>query len=100
MIEKIDECKTYPENSSTTKVGEHTSPDFSMCTISSFESIENTHDLYIGKDCRKTLCTSLREHAMKMNNFKKKKNWVIIKWTAEPISKIKNMLYLSKKIWR
>ena len=39
LIEKIVGCKTSPENSSTTKVGEHIPSDFSMSTISSFTSI-------------------------------------------------------------
>ena len=47
---------------------------FSMSTISLFRSIENKHDVYRGKDCMKKFCESLREHAMKIINFKKKKN--------------------------
>ena len=39
LIEKIDECKNIPENSSTTKAGEHIPSGFSMSTISSFKSI-------------------------------------------------------------
>ena len=44
-----------------------------MSTISSFRSIENKHDVYKGKDCMKKFCASLREHIMKIINFKKKK---------------------------
>ena len=33
LIEKIDEYKNNPENSSTTKVGEHITSSFSMYTI-------------------------------------------------------------------
>ena len=45
----------------------------SHLTISSFKSRENKHNVYRGKDCMKTFCESLREHAMKIINFKKKK---------------------------
>ena len=38
-----------PENSFTTKVGEHISLGFSMSTISSIKNIENEHDVYRGK---------------------------------------------------
>ena len=31
------------------------------------------HDVYRGKGCMKKFCESLREHAMKISNFKKKK---------------------------
>ena len=43
-----------------------------MSTISSFRSIEK-HDVYRGKDCMKRFCEFLREHVMKIINFKKKK---------------------------
>ena len=56
-----------------TKVRKHIPSGFSMSTISSFRSIENKHDLCKGKDCMKRFCESLREHAMKIINSKKKK---------------------------
>ena len=46
LIEQINGCKNYPENSLTTKVGKHIPSGFSMSTISSFKSIENKHDIY------------------------------------------------------
>ena len=62
LIEKIDGCKNNGEKSSTTKVGVHIPSGFSMSAISSFKSIENKHDVYIGKDCMKKFCESLREY--------------------------------------
>ena len=44
----------------------------SISTISSFKNIENKHDVYIGKDCIKKFGKSLREHAIKIINVKKK----------------------------
>ena len=73
ITEKIDGCKINIENSSTTKVSEHIPSGFLMSTISSFRSIKNNHDVYRGKDCMKKFCESLREHAIKIINFKKKK---------------------------
>ena len=43
-----------------------------MSTISSFRSIESKRDVYRGKGCMKKFCESLREHAMKIINIKKK----------------------------
>ena len=34
---------------------------------------ENLHDVYRGTDCMKKFCEFLREHAMKITNFEKKK---------------------------
>ena len=54
----------------------------STSTILSFKSIESKHDVYRGKDCMKTFYESLREHAVKITNIKKKKNQAINKRTA------------------
>ena len=72
-IQKIDRYKNNPEKLSTTKVSEYISSGFSMSTISSFRDIENKCHLYGGKECMKKFCESLREHAMKIINFEKKK---------------------------
>ena len=63
LTEKIDRCKNNPENSSKTNVSEHIPSCFSMSTTLSFKSIESKHDEF---------CESLREHATKIINFKKK----------------------------
>ena len=44
-----------------------------MCTISSFNDIENEHEVCSDKDFLKKFSESLREHSMKIINFKKKK---------------------------
>ena len=54
-----------------------------MSTILSFKSIENRHKVYRGKDFMKKFCESLREHTIKIINFKKKKNKVINKRAAK-----------------
>ena len=71
-IEKTDACKHNPENSSTTKLTEHIPSGFSMSTIS-LKIIQNKDDVYRGKHYMKKFCQSLREHAVKVINFKNKK---------------------------
>ena len=44
-----------------------------MSKISLFRSVENKHDVYRGKDSMKKFCESLRQHTMKVIDFKKKK---------------------------
>ena len=44
-----------------------------MSLISTFDSVENKHDVHRGEDCMKKFCESLDEHAMEIINFKKKK---------------------------
>ena len=73
IIEKIDRCKNNPEKSFTAKVRERIPSVFSKSKISSFRSITNKHNVYRGKDCMKNFFESLRENAMEIINFKKKK---------------------------
>ena len=47
-IKKIDGCTDNPENSSTTKIGEHIPCGYSMSAIWAFDGIENKHTLYPG----------------------------------------------------
>ena len=54
-----------------------------MSIISSFRSIENKHNVYGGNDCMKKFCEFLREHAMKIINFKKKTRKLLTKEQQE-----------------
>ena len=90
IVAKMDGCKNNPENSSTTKVSKYTPSGFSVSTISSFRSIENKHDVYRGKDCMKKFCEFLREHSMKIINFKKNKMKLLTKEQQESYENAKN----------
>ena len=96
LIKKIDGCKNNLENLSTTKISRHTSSGFSMSTISSFSSIENKHDVYRGKDFMKKFCNSLKEDAMKIINYKKKKIRLLKKEQLESYENAK-ICYICKK---
>ena len=63
IIEKTNECKNNPKNSSTIKVN--------SSTISSLKSIANKHDVYRGRDFMKKFCENLRKHTRKII----KKKW-------------------------
>ena len=45
FIRKIDGCANSPENSSTTKMGQHIPCRYSMLTILALDHIENRHTL-------------------------------------------------------
>ena len=73
LIRKIDGCANNPENSSTTKIGEHIHCRYSMPAISGFHHIEDKHTLYCRKYCIKKFCTSLREQAKYIIDFEMNK---------------------------
>ena len=65
-----------------------------MSTILPFTYIENKDDVYGYKDCMKKFCESLRQHTMKIADFKKKNIELTNKRKAGIIQKCKNFLYL------
>ena len=67
-----------------------------MPSLSSFRSIENRHDVYRVKDSMKKFCESLRERAMKIINFKKKKMALITKEQQESYQNAK-ICYICKE---
>ena len=69
---------------------------FSVSIISLFRSIESKHGVYRGKDCIKKFCESLREHAMKIINFKKKKMKLLTKKQQESYENAK-ICYICKE---
>ena len=48
---------------------QHIPSGFSLSTISSFNVIENEHDMYRGKDSMKRFCETLRKHVKMVINF-------------------------------
>ena len=73
LIKRIDGCKKSFEKSSTTKVGEHIPCRHSMSPTLPLHDIENKHDADRGEGCMQKFRESLREHAVKIINFEKKK---------------------------
>ena len=67
-----------------------------MPSLSTFRSIENRHDVYRVKDSMKKFCESLRERAMKIINFKKKKMTLITKEQQESYQNAK-ICYICKE---
>ena len=73
LIKKINGCANNPENSKTTKIGEHIHCGYSMSTIWAFHNIENKHTFYRVEDCMRKFCESLKQHAKNVIDFEKKK---------------------------
>ena len=69
-----------------------------MSTISSFRSIGNKHDVYRGKYCMKKFCEYLREHAMKITNFKKKKIKLLTKEQRNHMKMHKSVIFVKKNL--
>ena len=66
-------CISSPNESSTTEINKHTTSGYSIFTSCSFDESKNKIDYYRGDDCMKKFFKDLREHAMKIINYEKKR---------------------------
>ena len=73
LLEKMSTCINNPNESSTTKINKHTPSGYSIFTSCSFDESRNKLNYYRGDDCMKKFCKDLREHAMKIISYKRKK---------------------------
>ena len=80
LLEKMSTCINNPNESSTSKINKHIPSSCSIFTSCSFDESKNKLNYYRGDDCMKKFCNDLREHAIKIINYEKKK---IIPLTAE-----------------
>ena len=91
LLEKMSTCQNNPNKSSTTKINKHTTSGYSIFTRCSFDESKNKINYYRGDDCMKKFCKDLREHAMKIINYEKKR---MVSLTTE-----EKIHYNKHKIW-
>ena len=72
-IKKVDTCQNNPDLSSTTKINQHIPSGYSIYTSCLFDKYNNKLSYYRGEDCIRRFCKDLKDHAIKIIDFKKKK---------------------------
>ena len=96
VLEKMSTWQNNPNKSSTTKINKHTPSGYSIFTSCSFDESKNKINYYRGDDCTKKFCKDLREHAMKIINYEKKR--MVSLTTEEKIHYNKQKIcYICKK---
>ena len=80
LLEKMSTCQNNPNKSSTTKINKDTPSGYSIFPSCSFDESKNKINYYRGNDFMKKFCKDLREHAMELIDYEKKK---MIPLTAE-----------------
>ena len=85
----MNSCHNNPEKSSTTKINKHTPSGYSLFTHCSFNVTKNKLSFYRGKDCMKSFCKDLKEHAIKIINYEKEE--------MIPLTKINKINYIEIK---
>ena len=72
ILKKIDACQNNPDLSSTTKINQHIPSGYPIYTSCSFDKSYNNVSHYRREDCMKRFCKDLKDHAIKIIDFKKK----------------------------
>ena len=71
LLIKQQLCQNNPEESYTEKKSIHESCGYSIDLVSSFDSKQDKHSFYKGRDCSKNFCEDLKKHAIKIMLKKK-----------------------------
>ena len=98
FLEKINTCHNNPKKSSTTKINEHKSSDYSLFTHCSCDTTKNNLDYYRGENCMKNICLDLREHATEKIDYEKKEMILLTNEEKKYIVSKKFVIYAKKDL--
>ena len=73
LLKKINTCQNNPEKSYTEKKAEHIPSGYSILACCSFDKSKNERKYYRVADCMIMFCKVLKEQAIKVINYDKKK---------------------------
>ena len=74
LLEKMHSYENNPEKSYAEKKTKHTIAGYLLLTNCSFDLTKSKPDYYKEEDSMERFCKDLREHAMKIIDYQKKKN--------------------------
>ena len=95
-FQKIDTCQNNPEKSYTEKKAKHKSSGYSLVTCCSFDKSKTECNYYRGKDCMEIFCNDLRDQAIKITNYEKKKEILLTNEEKESYENQKFVIYTKK----
>ena len=98
LLEKIDTCQNNPEKSYTEKKARHKPSGYSLVTCCSFDKSKTKHKYYRGNDCMEKFCRDLRDQAMKISNYEKKKEIILTNEEKMSCENQKNCHICKKRI--
>ena len=72
LLLKEQSCQNSPKESYTERKVKHEPSRYALRLICSFDSKENEHNFYRGRDCIEKFCNDLKEVATKIVNYEQK----------------------------
>ena len=96
MLENIDRCQNNPEKSYTEKKAKHKPSGYSLVTCCSFHKTKTVWNYYNEKDCIEIFWKDLRDQAIKIINYEKKKEIILTIEENESYENQKIVIYAEK----
>ena len=75
LLVKQQSSQNNRQISYTEKIAIHKAWGYSIKLVRTYDSDKNIHDFYRRKDCIKKICQDLKDEAMEIINYEKKKKW-------------------------
>ena len=96
ILKKISTCYNNLDLSSATKINQHIPSGYSIYNSCSFDKSNNKLIYYRGEDCMRRFCKDLKDHAIKIIDFKKKAMIPLTKEEKDNYNK-ENICHIFKK---
>ena len=96
LLLKQQSCQKNANESYTEKKAKHEPCGYSLDLLSSFDSKQNKHNFYGGKDCIKSFCSDLKELATKIINYEENEMIPLTDNENRSYEKQKNVTYVKK----
>ena len=96
ILKKISTCYNNPDLSSATKINQHIPSGYSIYNSCSFDKSNNKLIYYRGEDCMRRFCKDLKDHTIKIIDFKKKDMIPLTKEEKDNYNK-ENICHIFKK---
>ena len=98
MLEKTDICHNNPKTFYKEKKAKHKPSGYALVICCSFDKTKTAVSYYRGKDCMKIFCKDLKNQAMKIINYKKKKEIILTEEEKESYKSQKNCHICGKEL--
>ena len=98
LLIKQQSCQNSPNESYTERKAMHEPSGYALSLISPFDSKENKHKFYRGKDCIKRFCSDLKELAIKIINYEQKEMIPLTDNENRSYDEQKKMSHMSKGV--
>ena len=96
LLIKQQSCQNNQNESYSERKAIHEPCGYSLDLVSSFDSKQNKHNFYRGKDCIKRFCSDLKELATKIINYKEKEMIPLTDNENKFYEEQKNVTYVKK----